>query len=221
MARCVIFGGAKSADPERIRAFLRPDDYIVCCDSGLEYAETLGLRPDLIVGDFDSHPRPENPEAEVIALPREKDDTDTVYAAREAVRRGFGDFLLAGVIGGRFDHSFGNISLLLWLDGQGKTAQILDDYSLMEIVSRNTAEIDSSFAYFSLLSLGGPAEGVTVRGAKYPLEGGVIPCDYPFGVSNEVLPGETASVSAAQGRLLLVKVFSSIRSASVTLSRNR
>lgn len=206
MKRCVIFGGAEMTDEFRIRAALRPDDYILCCDSGLGYAERLHLRPSLIVGDFDSHAKPET-ETEVIALPREKDDTDTVYAAREAVRRGFEEFLLIGVTGRRFDHTFGNISLLLWLDKMGKKARILDDYSEMEIVSGSPAEIGGEFPYFSLLNISGTARGITIRGAKYPLDNAEIRSDYQYGISNEVLPGQTASVTVREGCLLLVKVF--------------
>ena len=206
MKRCVIFGGAEMTDESRIRAALRPDDFILCCDSGLRYAERLHLRPSLIVGDFDSHAKPET-ETEVIALPREKDDTDTVYAAREAVRRGFEEFLLIGVTGRRFDHTFGNVSLLLWLDKMGKKARILDDYSEMEIVSGSPAEIGGEFPYFSLLNISGTARGITIRGAKYPLDNAEIRNDYQYGISNEVLPGQTASVTVREGCLLLVKVF--------------
>ena len=206
MKRCVIFGGAEMTDESRIRAALRLDDFILCCDSGLRYAERLHLRPSLIVGDFDSHAKPET-ETEVIALPREKDDTDTVYAAREAVRRGFEEFLLIGVTGRRFDHTFGNVSLLLWLDKMGKKARILDDYSEMEIVSGSPAEIGGEFPYFSLLNISGTARGITIRGAKYPLDNAEIRSDYQYGISNEVLPGQTASVTVREGCLLLVKVF--------------
>lgn len=140
-------------------------------------------------------------------LPREKDDTDTVYAAREAVRRGFEEYLLIGVVGGRFDHTFGNIGLLLWLNEQGKKATILDDYSEMEIVSEEPAGIDASFAYFSLLNISGTAEEITITGAKYPLENATIRSDYQYGISNEVLPGQTAVVTVGSGKLLLVKVY--------------
>ena len=203
---CVIFGGADMTDMERIRRSLREDDFIICCDSGLKYAEQLSLHPDLIVGDFDSHQRPET-RTETIVLPREKDDTDTVYAAREAVRRGFEEYLLIGVVGGRFDHTFGNIGLLLWLNEQGKKATILDDYSEMEIVSEEPAGIDTSFAYFSLLNISGTAEEITITGAKYPLENATIRSDYQYGISNEVLPGQTAVVTVGSGKLLLVKVY--------------
>jgi thiamine pyrophosphokinase len=154
MNRCVIIGGADIDDYGRIRRFLNVNDFFVCCDSGLKHAAPLGIRPSLIVGDFDSHERPDT-ETETIVLPREKDDTDTVYAVKEAIRRGYEDFLLIGVIGKRFDHTFGNVSLLLYLDSAGKTARILDDYSEMEIISEKTAEIDASYAFFSLLNISG------------------------------------------------------------------
>lgn len=206
MNRCVIFGGAEMAGYDRLRNALRADDFLICCDSGLRHAEKLRIRPSLIVGDFDSHDRPDT-DIETIVLPREKDDTDTVYAAREAVRRGFEDFLLTGVTGGRFDHTFGNISLLLYLDSLGKTARIMDDFSVMEMVSRKTAEIDDSFAFFSLLNISGTAKKITIRGAKYPLDRAEIRSDYQYGISNEVLPGGKAEVSVGEGKLLLVKVF--------------
>ena len=206
MNRCVIIGGAGINRYDRIRDRLQAGDYCIYCDGGLKHQEKLGVRPDLIVGDFDSHEKPET-EIETIVLPREKDDTDTMFAVKEAVRRGFRDFLLLGAVGERFDHSFGNVAALLYLDSAGKTARILDDWSEMEIVSGRTAEIDGSFSYFSLLNISGTAKGITITGAKYPLDGGEIRSDYQYGISNEVLPGETAAVTVREGRLLLVRVF--------------
>ena len=203
--RCVIIGGAVIGDYSRISRILRGDDFFICCDSGLRHAEKLRITPSLIVGDFDSSERPDT-DIETIALPREKDDTDSVYAAKEAVRRGYENYLLIGMIGERFDHTFGNVSLLLWLDSIGKKAQIADDYSEMEIVSRGTAEIDDSYAFFSLLNISGTAQDITIRGAKYPLEGAEITSEYQYGISNEVIPGGKATVSVGKGRLLLVKI---------------
>ena len=51
----------------------------------------------------------------------------------------------------------------------------------------------------------GTAEGITIRNAKYPLDNGKVECSYQYAVSNEVLPGETAEVSIANGSLLLIK----------------
>ena len=204
--RCVIIGNAAISRYDRVRNSLRPDDYLVFCDGGLKHAGQLGREPDLIVGDFDSHEQPETA-AETIVLPREKDDTDTVYAVKEAVWRGYTEFLLTGVVGERFDHTFGNIALLLYLDSRELKARILDDYSEMEIVSRNPAEIEDCWSFFSLLNISGTAKGIRIRNAKYPLEDAEIRSEYQYGISNEVLPGRTARVTVQEGRLLLVKVF--------------
>lgn len=206
MRRCVIAGGADIRRYELIRSRLRADDFFICCDSGLRHREPLGIVPDLIVGDFDSHENPHLP-AETIVLPCEKDDTDTVFAVREALARGFEDFLLIGVIGERLDHSLGNVSALFMLDSAGKTAAILDDYSEMQVVSGKPVLIDGSFAFFSLLNISGLARGVTIKNAKYPLADAEITCEYQYGISNEVLPGNSAEVSVREGRLLLIKVF--------------
>ena len=208
MRRCVIIGGASIGDYGTVSAKLRQDDYMIYCDCGLRHMDGLGAEPDLIVGDFDSYSNPEF-DTETIVLPCEKDDTDTVFAVKEALRRGFEDFLLIGVVGERLDHTLGNVSILLMLDSEGKVGTIIDDYSEMEIVSDRCEMpciIDDSYVYFSLINISGTARGVTIRGAKYPLENAEITCDYQYGVSNEVLPGCTAEVSVGEGRLLLVKV---------------
>ena len=206
MKRCVIIGGAGICRYDRIRSSLRQNDWVVFCDGGLNHRQALGVEPDLIVGDFDSCEQPET-DREVIVLPREKDDTDTVYAVKEAVRRGYTDFLLIGVTGERFDHTFGNVAVLLYLDSLGLNARIMDDYSEMEIVSRNTAEVSDSWSYFSLLNISGTAKGISILDAKYLLDDGEITSEYQFGISNEVLPGKTARISVREGRLLLVKVY--------------
>lgn len=204
MSRCIIVGGADINNYNYIRESLQSDDYVIFCDSGLKHLASLQVKPSLIVGDFDSH---ENPhlDTETIVLPCEKDDTDTVYAMKEAIKRGFDTFLLIGVVGGRLDHTLGNISMLLYLDSHGCKGTIIDDYSEMELISSEPAYIEDKYEFFSLLNITGCAKGITIQNAKYPLNDGEITCEYQYGVSNEVLPGKTAIVSVREGKLLLIK----------------
>jgi len=205
LKRCVIIGGAQIINYDKIKEHLNKDDFNIFCDSGLRHEEELKLKPDLIVGDFDSYKNPDT-DIETIVLPCEKDDTDTVYAVKEALKRGFDEFLLIGVVGARLDHTLGNVSILLMLDSAGKKAKIVDDYSEMEIVSDKPVFIDNSFLYFSLLNISGLARGIDIENAKYPLKNAEITCEYQYGISNEVLPGKLAKVSLKEGRLLLIKV---------------
>ena len=205
MSRCVIVGGADINNYEYIRSCLREDDFIVFCDSGLKHLESLQVRPGLIVGDFDSHNNP-HLDVETIVLPCEKDDTDTVFAMKEAMKRGYTEFLLIGVVGARLDHTLGNVSILLYLDENNAKGKIIDDYSEMEIVSDRPAFITDNYSYFSLLNISGIARGVTIENAKYPLDNAEIKCDYQYGISNEVNRGEVAKVTIRDGKLLLIKV---------------
>ena len=202
--RCVVVGGADINDYGFVRKGLRADDYVVFCDSGLKHLEALQVKSGLIVGDFDSHDNP-HLDVETIVLPCEKDDTDTVFAVKEAIKRGYNEFLLIGVIGARLDHTLGNVSILLYLDSLGKKGTIIDDYSEMGIVSSEPVYIDDSFAYFSLLNISGIAKGITIENAKYPLNNAEITCEYQYGVSNEVTLGMTAKVTVKEGKLLLIK----------------
>lgn len=203
--RCVIVGGADINNYDYIRKKISPEDFIIFCDSGLKHLESLEVEPSLLVGDFDSHEIPRLA-VDMIVLPCEKDDTDTVFAVKEAVKRGFEDFLLIGVIGARLDHTLGNLSILLYLDSLGKKAYIIDDYSEMEIVAKQPVSISDNYAFFSLLNISGCAQGIRITKAKYPLTDGEITCEYQYGISNEVLSGETATVSVQVGNLLLIKI---------------
>ena len=206
MNRCVIVGGAEIRGYNSLREYFSPDDFFIYCDCGLKHERNLEHAPDLIIGDFDSHERPEDSKCELIVLPVMKDDTDTIYAVKEAMKRGFDDFVMIGAVGGRMDHTFGNVYALLMLANHGKHAVILDDYSVMKIISAGeTAHIKYGCKFFSLINITGLAKGITIRNAKYNLEDSEITSEYQYGISNEVLSPECdAEVSLREGNLLLV-----------------
>ena len=200
--RCVIIGGAPITEYEYLRQRLCDDDFVIYCDSGLFHEKELGVAPSLIVGDFDSHAKPER-DIETVVLPREKDDTDTVFAVRYALERGYREFVIMGAIGARFDHTLCNISILLMLEKQGAHGIIADDYGELELVT-DSAEVSDDYPFFSLLAIDGAAR-VDIMNAKFPLCGGVITPDYQYGVSNEPLSGG-AKIKIRDGKLLLMKV---------------
>lgn len=206
--RCVIVAGAQITNYKLVKSVLQKEDFFLFCDSGLNHAKKLGIKPDLIVGDFDSFTKSRKAYAgiETIQLPCEKDDTDSFYAVKEAIKRGFSDFLIVGVVGQRFDHTMANISILLYLHQQNKKALLLDDYSQMYVISKGeTAVIPSSFKFFSTINIDGTAKGITIKDAKYPLEKAEINPWYQYGISNEIKkPSTTAQVTVEEGNLLII-----------------
>ena len=211
MSRCVIVSAGELRDYARTRGGLREGDFFVLCDGGLAHADGLDIKPDLVVGDFDSCDAGVlakwQDSCEIVQLPREKDDTDTLFAVKLALEKGFDDFLLLGAMGGRFDHALGNVSILLYLQGLGKKALLVDDYSVMQIAGSEPLLIEDSCSYFSVLTVAGDVSGVNIKNAKYPLENASLSSDFQLGISNEVLPGKVAQVSVEHGRVLVVTVF--------------
>lgn len=181
-----------------------PGDLVIAADGGFAALEGLGRSPDLVVGDFDSlgH-RPDHPQ--VVALPVEKDDTDMHSAIRLGWERGYRAFRLYGGTGGRIDHTLANIQSLAWLASQrGRgwlvgpdwTATVLSDGGALTLEAGRQGMV-------SVFCLGDRAEGVDIQGLKYGLSDGVLTADYPLGVSNSFLGGESR-VSVRRGKLLVL-----------------
>lgn len=208
--RAVIVCGAKIKDYEFVSSYFKDGDFFIYCDSGLvhedRFMSTVNASADLIIGDFDSHEMPENRSVEIIKLPTEKDDTDSVYAVKEAIKRGFREILMVGVIGDRLDHGLVNVYSLMFMYERDVDAMIVDDFSEMKIIGNRKSEtVDPKWAYFSLVAIAGEAAGVTIRNAKYEVENVLITPSYQYATSNEVSGEEPAEISLTEGYLLLMK----------------
>lgn len=211
--RCVIVGAANIKNYASCKTYLADTDFYAYCDGALRHQEQLGAKPNLIVGDFDSFKATEaiaiarKYASEIITLPRAKDDTDSMYAAKIMLKRGYRQFVLIGLIGERMDHSLANIALLLYLYKHGCQVLLVDDYAEYEIVGRAGCKISDKFAYFSLLTVNGDASQINITGAKFPLTNGCINCAEQYATSNEVLKGQVAEVKVGQGELLLMRLY--------------
>ena len=202
MKKCVVIGGGELTAPEKIKQKIGDTDFIICCDSGYLHAKAMGLKVHLLVGDFDSMQKPET-DVETIVLPCEKDDTDSFFAVKTALSRGYNDFLLLGMTGGRLDHTLAAVSILEYLENHGAHGNICDG-KLTIRVTDTRADIDPGCRYFSVFAQS-HAEGVTITGAKYNLDNAVIDSGYQYGVSNE--PNGTPQVSVKTGKLLILEIY--------------
>lgn len=190
-------------------------DFLIAVDGGLEHISRRGLVPDFILGDFDSLKEDflpmlqafgEKHPGEIMTLPVEKDDTDTIAAAKTGLERGYRDFFIYGGLGGkRLDHTLANIQTLAFLKKQGAEGRLVGQGTELFILCKETVIFDSGFeGNFSLFALDPEVRDVTIRGMKYPLEKGTLLSSFPLGVSNRIIRGKTASVSVGEGFCLAV-----------------
>lgn len=204
--RCVIIGGYLAEIDSQFTKQLLDSDFIICADRGYEYALLHGITPDLIIGDFDSYKRPESSDVETLCLPTQKDDTDLHFAAREGIKRGFKDFILTGVTGGRLDHTIASFSTLKFLTDNGASASIFD-YNTKAWIATSKLEIERPDypCYFSVFSFDNVASGVSIKGGRYILNNADLNNAFPIGVSNE-FNDKTAVICVRQGCCLVLIV---------------
>lgn len=198
---CVIFCAGRFgglAEP------IGPKDLVIAADGGLDHVKRLGIEPQVILGDFDSLGR--TPVGDnVLRYPVEKDDTDSMLALREGLRRGYRRFLLYGALDGpRLDHTVANFQALAFLAERGAFG-ILAGVDTMAAVVKNEGLRFSEEAQgiASVFCLGPDAEGVTIRNLQYPLEKGRLTAAFPLGVSNHFV-GEPGEISVRHGSLLVL-----------------
>ena len=200
MKRCFIFAaGSFYGLRERPGD---PDDFIVAADGGYRVCLDQRVKPDLLMGDFDSLEPPAD-FAHVRRLPVEKDDTDTLAAARAGLEQGCTDFLIYGGTGGkRLDHTLANLQTLLFLRRRGAMGFLFDDDFLWTVIENGDIRVTKpvEWGLLSVFCLGDRAEGVEETGVQYPLRDAVLTPDFPLGVSNHILEPE-ARVSVRKGAL--------------------
>lgn len=202
--RCVIIGGG-DCSAQILQDCVNADDFIICADSGFDIAETAGIFPDLLIGDFDSIKAvPEN--VDKITLPVEKDITDCVAAYHEGVKRGFKSFVLFGGTGGRFEHTFANISLMANASTIGINFEIVDDRHIFRSITNSSIKIKrKDNQQISVFAYGDRAIGVTENGFHYSLWDYTLdPFDGALGTSNDIVD-EYGEISVEKGTLIIIE----------------
>ncbi len=202
--RCIIIGSSPDADAAFIGSCIKADDFVICADGGLEYARKNDIIPDLLIGDFDSGRRPETEICETITLSVRKDDTDTMFCAREALRRGFDDVLLFGMTGGRTDHSYANLCVLLFLEKNGAHAKMLAPELFVRVLPPESVTLSGmNGRLFSAFPFGCEECTVSLDGFDYPLNRGRLLPDNTLGLSNVII-SDKAAVTVHSGNAVIV-----------------
>lgn len=197
MKTCYIF----CALPVNSLPEIDPDDLVIAADAG--YKQLGGIKPHLVVGDFDSLgyvPREES----VVELPVRKDDTDALFAVKLGLSRGFRRFVLLGSVGGRLDHTLANIQALAYLTTRGARGVLVGESEKITMLQNGSLNfLGAPEGIVSVFAYGGTATGVTEENLTYPLDRATVTTDFPIGVSNEFTK-QPACVTVEEGCLLIV-----------------
>ena len=208
MQRIVILANGELPDIDKARSLVHNDDYIICADGGTRHALSLGIKPNLIVGDLDSAEVEtlQSFEADGVRIdsyPQDKNETDLELAIHRAIEMSPKQIIILAALGGRLDQTLANIALLT--DLRLSTFDIRLDDGVEEIfLCRDQVEVyGRSGDTVSLIPWQGAVSEVQTQDLKWVLHKETLYPDKTRGISNE-MTGETASVSIGSGLLLIV-----------------
>lgn len=200
MSSCLIISGGDFSP------FTVPEgSFVIACDRGYAYARRCGVRPDLVVGDFDSYCGELDAGIPVQKLPMEKDDTDTVSALRFALARGYREITLVCALGGRLDHLLANLQAAVFAAKRGAALRIVGaDTEILTLRPGSLCLPRKEGWSLSVFAAEDRCRGVSIAGAKYELHDAELTNDFPLGVSNEWAAPE-AEITLREGTMLIVQ----------------
>lgn len=201
---CYIVGAGSVSDGD-FRFEKKAEDLIIAADAGWLHLKKAGVRPDLLVADFDSM-EAVSPGCPLIRLPVVKDDTDTVYAVKAGLERGYRRFVLLGSLGGkRLSHTVANISLLAWIREAGGTGELRNGETVVRLFGEGEKVVfgASETGIVSLFAYSERA-AVSIRGLQYAGDRIELNNAFPLGVSNH-LTGRDAEIEVKEGLVLLIR----------------
>jgi thiamine pyrophosphokinase len=202
----LIIAGGESVERSML-ARLDSPTWVVAADSGLDQANELGIRPDLVIGDMDSVTPAALAAAESTGIaikrhPVDKDATDLELAIDAATDRGFDAAIIIGGTGGRMAHTLANLLLLTrkrrirleWITSHALVAALFAGE-----IGTYPAE---DGALISILAVGDAAI-CTSSGLRWPLEGHPLDPGTTRGISNEIV-ATAATVTVVEGQVLII-----------------
>lgn len=202
----IIAGGA----PVEADFLARLDEpaWVVAADSGLDQAYSLGITPDLVVGDMDSVTSEALARATATGVlieryPIDKDATDLELAIAAAVRAGYTRGTIIGGTGGRMAHTLANAMLLL--DDHGIALEWRTRRSIITGIQAGASRTfrRSEGNLLSVIAVGATAT-CTSSGLRWPLDGIPMAAGSTRGVSNEIVSDE-AQITVSGGQVLTVQ----------------
>lgn len=209
--RFIVMANGVYGDLSFYKQYLTGHETILCADGGANHAYSMGVVPDIIMGDMDSI-LPEvkdhfvSQKVTFKKFPRRKDFTDTQLVLTKAAEMGASEIILWGTLGGRLDHTLSNLLAGIEMAQRGIKIRHLSPRLAVYLVDKELEIVGQAGDLVSVLSLTEQAHGVTVQGFEYPLDQVVLEQKVPYAISN-VMSGKRGMISVDEGVLTVFHYF--------------
>jgi len=202
----IIANGAECST-ELLGQLLEWSPFIVVLDSAMDRVIELGIKVDVLLGDFDGGFSPDYYKEkqyplEIVHTP-DQNKTDLEKAFDYLIEKGHKAVNVIWATGKRADHTITNITNIVSYKEQLKIV-ILDDHSKIFLLPKKFEKWYTKNSVISLIPVG-LAEGVFSENLFYPLQDDILSLGYRTGSSNHVVNDGIVKIAYRDGDLLLME----------------
>jgi thiamine pyrophosphokinase len=205
----LIIANGEACSFELMGELLEWSPLVIVLDSAIHRVLELGIKVDVLLGDFDrdfdaEKIREEQYPIEIVHTP-DQDKTDLEKAFDYLIGRGFPAVNVLWATGRRADHTITNITNIVRYRDTLKIV-LLDDYSKIFLLPKTYEKWYPACMPISLIPIG-KVDGITTKNLKYSLDNESLTIGYRTGSSNEVLADGMMKITYESGDLLMMECF--------------
>lgn len=205
----LIIANGAACDPELLGQLLEWSPLVVVLDSAIERVIELGIKVDVLLGDFDRGFDPEIYKTsqfpiEIVHAP-DQDKTDLEKAFDYLIERKIPAANVVWATGKRADHTITNLTNIVRYRNLLKIV-ILDDHSKIFLLPSKFEKWYTANTPISLIPIG-VVNGIFSSNLKYTLSNDTLTMGYRTGSSNAVAKDGIVTITHQDGDLLLMECF--------------
>lgn len=202
----IIANGAECSN-ELLGQLLEWSPIVIVLDNAMERVVNLGIKVDVLLGDFDGDFNPEIYKEkqfplEIVHAPNQ-DKTDLEKAFDYLIEKGHKAVNVIWATGKRADHTITNITNIVSYRNKLKIV-ILDDHSKVFLLPNKFEKWYTKNTPISLIPIG-KVSGITTQNLFYPLYNEELTIGYRTGSSNHATEDGIVKIEHTEGDLLLME----------------
>uniref|UniRef100_UPI004049C7A6 thiamine diphosphokinase n=1 Tax=Flavobacterium sp. TaxID=239 RepID=UPI004049C7A6 len=203
----LIIANGAACNEELLGQLLEWSPLVIVLDSAMERVLELGIKIDVLLGDFDrgfnaEYYKESQYPIEIVHTP-DQDKTDLEKAFEYLIEKGHKAANVIWATGKRADHTITNITNVVRFREKLKIV-ILDDHSKIFLLPKKFEKWYTKDTVISLIPIG-EVNGITSKNLFYPLDNHTLSIGYKSGSSNHVSEDGIVTIQHSNGNLLLME----------------
>lgn len=203
----LIIANGAACSMELLNQLLEWSPLVIVLDSAIDRVLELGIKVDVLLGDFDRGFQPEEYlekqyPLEIVYAPNQ-DKTDLEKAFDYLIEKGHKAANVIWATGKRADHTITNITNIVAYRNQLKIV-VLDDHSKVFLLPKKYEKWYTANTTISLIPIG-KVSGITTQNLFYSLQNEELTIGYRTGSSNHVTEDGIVTIEHSEGDLLLME----------------